>query len=46
MALWAELGLKCLSQLTYFCEGQILHLVEKYYSTRLDDKVDQASSQI
>jgi hypothetical protein len=46
VTLWSELGLKCLSPLNYFCEGQIIHLVERYYETKLDDRVDQIASQI
>ena len=40
ITLWNELGLKSLSKLSYFCEGEIIHLVEKYYCTSLDSKID------
>jgi hypothetical protein len=39
ISLWNELNLKSLSKISYFCEGEIIHLVEKYHSVNLDARV-------
>ena len=41
IALWNELKLPALSRISYFYEGEIIHLVEKYYQCPLDTEVDR-----
>lgn len=45
ITLWNTLAVPALSRLSYFHEGEILHLVEKYYHTPLDLAVDQAPAE-
>lgn len=39
MAVWTQLNIKSLSRITFFCEGEIIHFVERYYKVSLDDRV-------
>lgn len=43
--MWGHSGLKALSKVSYFCEGEIIHLIEKYYHFGLDAKVQDLTGE-
>jgi serine/threonine protein kinase len=45
ITLWNQLAVPSLSKLSYFYEGEIIHLIEKFYSEGLDEAVDKAGGE-
>ena len=45
LTLWSQLAVKSQSKLSYFTENDIIHLVERYYSTSLDQRTAASNTE-